>query len=47
MINKMVLRARNKTMKSELVEAYKNLGKAELKILEEWEPASTELEQDR
>ena len=45
-ISKLVLQARNKTMKSELVEAYKSLGKSELKILEEWESASAELEQE-
>lgn len=45
-ISKLVLQARNKKLKSELVEAYRNLGKAELKILEDWEPASAELEQD-
>lgn len=45
-ISKLVLQARNKALKSKLVEAYKNLGKVELKILEEWEPASTELGQD-
>lgn len=45
-ISKLVLQAKNKTMKSELVEAYKNLGKSELKVLEEWESASAELEQD-
>lgn len=45
-ISKLVLQAKNRTLRSELVEAYKNLGNAELKILEEWEPASAEFEQD-
>ena len=42
-ISKLVSQAREKAVKSELVEAYKCLGKDELKILEDWEAASTEL----
>lgn len=42
-ISKLVSQAKEKTLKSELVEAYKSLGKDELKILEDWETASTEL----
>ena len=42
-ISKLVSQARGKAVKSELVEAYKSLGKDELKILEDWEAASTGL----
>lgn len=42
-ISKLASQARGKAVKSELVEAYKSVGKGELKILEDWEAASTEL----
>ena len=42
-ISNLVSQARRKAVKSELVEAYKSVGKEELKILEDWEAASAEL----
>ncbi len=44
-ISKLAAQAKEKTLKSDLVEAYKRLGKEELKILEEWEAASTSFEE--
>ncbi len=38
---------KRKLLKSQLVEAYKSLGESELRILKEWELASSEIEQDR
>ncbi len=35
--------SKNKNLKKELVEAYKSMGKRDLEILEDWEPASKEL----
>lgn len=44
-ISKLTVQAKEKTLKSDLVEAYKSLGKKELKILEEWEAASANFEE--
>lgn len=44
-ISKLASQAKEKTLKSDLVEAYKSLGKDELKILEDWEASSNELEE--
>ena len=42
-IKKLVSIARQRNMKGELIEAYKQMGEADLELLEEWEPASEEL----
>lgn len=44
-ISKLASQAKEKTLKSDLVAAYKRLGKDELKILEDWEASSSELEE--
>lgn len=44
-ISKLTVQAKEKTLKSDLVAAYKSLGKDELKILEDWEASSNELEE--
>lgn len=43
-INKLISEIRNKNLKKELITAYKSMGKEDLKILEEWEVASKEIE---
>ncbi len=42
-IKKLVSMARQRNIKNELIEAYKQMGEADLELLEEWEPASEEL----
>ena len=42
-ISKLIMQARNKNLKNELIAAYKQLGKEELEILNEWEAASQEV----
>ena len=42
-INKLIMQARNKNLKNELIAAYKQLGKEELDTLKEWEAASQEV----
>jgi len=42
-INRLISEKLNKNMKKELIDAYKNMGKKDLEILEEWENASNEL----
>ncbi len=42
-INRLISERINKNMRKELIEAYKNMGKKDLEILEEWETASNEL----
>ena len=45
-IRKLVAKVREKTLKDELIEGYKRMGKESLEILEEWESASAELENE-
>ena len=42
-IKKMISHVRNANLKKELIEAYSIMGKKDLELLEEWEPASKEL----
>ena len=42
-IRKLVFIVRYKDLKNQLIEAYQSMGKKDLEILEEWEPASQEL----
>ena len=42
-IKKMISLVRNANLKKELIEAYSRMGKKDLELLEEWEPASKEL----
>ncbi len=42
-INNLIQEVKTKHLKQQLIEAYKNMGKKELRILEEWELASKEL----
>ena len=42
-ISRLVLQARNNGLKEELIAAYKQVGKDELDILNEWESASQEV----
>lgn len=42
-IKRLVSKERNSRLREELVEAYKAMGKEDLKLLEEWEQASNEL----
>ncbi|HLC58694.1 MAG TPA: hypothetical protein VJI68_02440 [Candidatus Nanoarchaeia archaeon] len=43
-INKLITKIKDKNLKKELIEAYKNMGKEDLRLLEEWETASNEFE---
>ncbi len=43
-ISKLVSQVRVKSMKAELAEEYKKLGKDDLRLMQEWETASSELE---
>lgn len=42
-ISKLILQAKNKDLKEKLIAAYKQVGKDELEILDEWESASQEI----
>ena len=42
-ISRLVLQARNNGLKEELIAAYKQVGKDELDVLNEWESASQEV----
>ncbi|VVB81885.1 Uncharacterised protein [uncultured archaeon] len=42
-IKKLVFIVRYKNLKNQLIEAYQKMGKKDLEILDEWEPASQEL----
>lgn len=42
-VNRLIAERKNKNLKKELIEAYKNMGKKDLEILEEWEVASKEI----
>jgi len=42
-IRKLVFTVQQKNLKSQLIEAYKKMGKEDLDTLEEWEPASHEM----
>ncbi|MBI2176077.1 hypothetical protein HYU40_01850 [Candidatus Woesearchaeota archaeon] len=44
-ISKLASQAKEKILKSELAKAYKSLDRDELKILEDWEASSNELEE--
>ena len=41
-IQRILKEIKNKELKKQLIEAYKNMGHADLEILEEWENASLE-----
>lgn len=43
-ISKLISEMRNYRLKSELVAAYRSLGKKDLEMLEEWETASAKVE---
>ena len=45
-IGRLILQTKNKNLKSELIEAYRDQDRKDLKILEEWDTASPELEND-
>ena len=42
-IKRLVSDARNSSLKEELIEAYKGMGKEDLELLEEWEQVSNEV----
>ena len=42
-IHRLITERMNNNMKRELIEAYKSMGKKDLKILEDWEISSSEL----
>ena len=42
-IKRLISDARNSSMKSKLIEAYKSMGSKDLELLEEWEQASNEV----
>lgn len=42
-IQKLVSTAKQKELKKRLIEGYQNIGRDELELLEEWEPASQEV----
>ena len=42
-ISKMISALKQKDLKKRLIEAYKSMGKNELELLQEWEPASQEV----
>ncbi|MAE42919.1 hypothetical protein CMO93_04050 [Candidatus Woesearchaeota archaeon] len=44
-IHKLIEQSKDKTLESELIEGYKSLGKEDLKMLEEWETASREIQE--
>lgn len=43
-ITKIISELRNKNLKKELIEAYKSMSKEDLKILEDWETTSKEVD---
>ena len=43
-IRKIVYLARNKNLKPELIEAYRSMGSKDLELLQDWEQASTNLD---
>lgn len=43
-IKKLTAHAQNQSLKKELINGYKSQGKEEINFLEEWEPASSEVE---
>ena len=43
-IKRLISDARNSNLKAELIKAYKDMGKKDLELLEEWEQASGELQ---
>ena len=43
-IKRLLSSLKNSNLKAELIEAYQSMGKKDLKILEEWEQASSEVE---
>ena len=42
-IKKLISHARNINLRQELTDAYKNMGRADLKLLDEWDSASQEI----
>ena len=42
-INNLLSSIRNANLKAELIEFYKNMGKGDLEMLDEWDPASNEI----
>ena len=42
-IKRLISAARNSSLKSELIEAYKSMGDKDLQLLEDWEQASNEV----
>ena len=42
-IKKLISHARNINLRGELTDAYKNMGRADLKLLDEWDSASQEI----
>ena len=42
-IKRLISNARNSSLKSELIEAYKGMSSKDLELLEEWEQASNEV----
>lgn len=45
-IERLVSKELKKTLRDELIEGYKRIGKEDLELLEEWEVASAELDED-
>ena len=43
-IRRLISNAKNSSMKVELIEAYKSMGKKDLELLEEWGQASNEVQ---
>jgi len=43
-IRRLIYNLKRMNLKDDLIEAYKNMGKSDLKILKEWESASNELD---
>lgn len=44
LISRLVAHLKKKNLQKELVEAYKDMGKKDMRILSEWEQTSTEIE---
>ena len=43
-IKRLISNTKNLSLKTELIEAYKSMGKKDLDLLEEWEQASSEVQ---
>ena len=44
LISKLISMAKNKDLKNKLIKAYKNMGKSDLELLNDWETASKEVD---